>query len=94
MVLLNYFTKGFFMYLVYVNFTTVFLPNTLLLFSYLLYAFLEFAAFGASIALILASRIIRIILRVNVIVYFFNHSSIQLIALYVYQYFIQYSNFV
>ena len=71
MVLLNYFTKGFFMYLVYVNFTTVFLPNTLLLFSYLLYAFLEFAAFGASIALILASRIIRIILRVNVIVYFF-----------------------
>ena len=56
------------MYLVYVNFTTVFLPNTLLLFSYLLYAFLEFAAFGASIALIFASRIIRIILRVNVII--------------------------
>ena len=93
MVLLNYFTKGFFMYLVYVNFTTVFLPNTLLLFSYLLYAFLEFAAFGASIALILASRIIRIILRVNVIIKIID-SSIQLIVLYVYQYYILYSNSV
>ena len=81
------------MYLVYVNFTTVFLPNTLLLFSYLLYAFLEFAAFGASIALILASRIIRIILRVNVIINILD-SYIQLIVLYVYQYYIRYSNSV
>jgi hypothetical protein len=44
----------------------VFASDTLLLFSYLLYALLELVAFGAAFAVVISARIISALLGVNV----------------------------
>ena len=56
MTFLNYFTKIWTIYLVITRFE-VFSHNSLLLFSYILYAFLEFVAMLAALAIIVLAWI-------------------------------------
>lgn len=66
MTFLNFTTKALSLYLVLIYYDTVFKFDTLLLFSYLLYALLELVAFGAAFAVVLSARIISALLGVNV----------------------------
>ncbi|CAD8183374.1 unnamed protein product [Paramecium pentaurelia] len=66
MTFLNFTTKALSLYLVLNYYDTVFKFDSLLLFSYLLYALLELVAFGASFAVVLSARIISAVLGVNV----------------------------
>lgn len=66
MTFLNFTTKALALYLVFVYYDTVFVNDSLLLFSYLLYSLLELVAFGAAFAVVLSARIISAMLGVNV----------------------------
>jgi hypothetical protein len=66
MTFLNFTTKALALYLVLVYFDTVFINDSLLLFSYLLYSLLELVAFGAAFAVVLSARIISALMGVNV----------------------------
>ncbi|CAD8098276.1 unnamed protein product [Paramecium sonneborni] len=66
MTFLNFTTKALALYLVLIYYDTVFKYDSLLLFSYLLYALLEVVAFGAAFAVVLSARIISALLGVNV----------------------------
>ena len=60
MTFMNYFTKAWAIYLVIMEFE-VFSQNTLLLFSYLLYAFLEVVAMGAAFSIVIVAKVARFI---------------------------------
>ncbi|CAD8181297.1 unnamed protein product [Paramecium octaurelia] len=79
MTFLNFTTKALCLYLVLIYYDTVFKYDSLLLFSYLLYALLELVAFGAAFAVVLSARIISALLGVNV---FYLDSFIYLPILY------------
>ncbi|CAK74300.1 unnamed protein product (macronuclear) [Paramecium tetraurelia] len=79
MTFLNFTTKALSLYLVLIYYDTVFKYDSLLLFSYLLYALLEVVAFGAAFAVVLSARIISALLGVNV---FYLDSFIYLPILY------------
>ena len=65
MTFMNYFTKVWAIYLVIVEYE-MFSQNSLLLFSYVLYAFLEVVAVAAAVSIILLAKVGRIIFQLPV----------------------------
>lgn len=66
MTVLNFASKTVALYLVFVHFETVFSRNTLLLFSYLLYALLELVAFASAITFVVLAKVVHFVLQINV----------------------------
>jgi hypothetical protein len=65
MTFMNYFTKIWAIYLVIVEYE-IFSKNSLLLFSYILYAFLEVVAMAAAFSIVLLAKVARFIFQLPV----------------------------
>lgn len=65
MTFMNYFTKVWAIYLIIVEYDT-FSQNSLLLFSYVLYAFLEVVAMAAALSIVLLAKVARFIFSLPV----------------------------
>ena len=63
---MNYFTKIWAVYLVFSDKENVFSHNSLLTFSYILYAFLEAVAMIAAFSIIILAKIIKLLFGVQV----------------------------